>query len=148
MFDLLMLLFGPGLFVTILWSPILLVRRFRALFARVPPTGSVGLAYVLVAVGLSVPFVLGTVAVLATTSVEGATLSNALLNTAFLLTIAYLLAAPALAGVGLPRLGVDWDPTGYGLGTWLLLVGATVWYVAVFVLPLALFALVLALPTG
>jgi hypothetical protein len=148
MFDLLILLLGPGLFVTVLWSPILLVGRFRSLFRRVPPTGSVGISYVVVAVGLSMPFLLGTAAVFATTSVEGAELSNALLTMAFLLTIVYVIAVPTLAGVGLPRLGVDWDPTGYGLGTWLLLVVATLWYVAMFVLPLALFALVLALPTG
>ena len=38
--------------------------------------------------------------------------------------------------------------TDYGVGTWLLLGGASLWYAVVFVVPLALFAIALALPTG
>jgi hypothetical protein len=67
---------------------------------------------------------------------------------AFVLTIAYVVVLPVVASVGLPRVGIDWDPTNYGLGTWLLLVGAALWYSAIFVVPLAFFAFVLALPTG
>lgn len=104
--------------------------------------------YVVVAVGLSLPFLLGTTVVFTTTSTEGAALSNALLDTALQLAIAYVVALPLTAGLGLPRIGVDWDPTGYSFSTWLFLVVAAVWYAAVFVLPLALFAFILAIPTG
>lgn len=148
MLDLVLLLLGPGILVTILWSPILLVGRFRGLFRQLPPTQSLGISYVIVAVSLSLPFLLGTTVVVTTTSAEGAALSNALLDTAFKLVIGYIVALPLTAGVGLPRGGVDWDPTGYGFSTWLLLIVATIWYVAVFVIPLALFAFVLAIPTG
>lgn len=148
MLETLALVLVPGLVVTILWSPVLLAGRFRALFRRLPPGRSTVGSYVLVAVTLSLPFVVGTGVALATTSPESAGLSNALLNVAVLLAVAYSVALPIVAGVGLPRLGLDWDPTGYGAGTWLLLVLAALWYVAVFVLPLVLFALVLAIPTG
>jgi hypothetical protein len=148
MIDSLILLLGPGVLVAVLWSPILLIGRLRSLFRRLPPGGSVGISYAAVAVGLSVPFLGGTAAVLATTGTEGAALSNAILDTAFRLTVGYVVALPLIAGVGLPRLGVDWDPTGYGLSTWSFLVVAAVWYATVFAVPLALFAFVLALPTG
>jgi hypothetical protein len=148
MFDTLALVVGPGIASAVLWSPILFVGRFRSLFDRLPPGGSTVVSYLLVAVGLSIPFVIGTGLVFATTSTDGAALSNALLNVAFGLSIAYVVGLPLIASVGLPRIGIDWDPTDYGLGTWLLLVCATLWYAAVFVVPLAFFAFVLALPTG
>jgi hypothetical protein len=105
-------------------------------------------SYLLVAIALSIPFVIGTGVVFTTTSTEDAVLSNTLLDLAFGLTIAYVSVLPLTAVVGLPRLGLDWDPTDYGLGTWLLLVVVVLWYAAVFVIPLALFAFILALPTG
>lgn len=142
------LLVFPGLVAAVLWSPILLVGRLRALFRRLPPGGSTVGSYLLVAVGLSLPFVGGAGAVFATVSAEGAALSNALLNVVLGLTLAYAVVLPAVAGVGLPRFGIDWDPTGYGPGTWAALVGAALWYAAVFVVPLSFFAFVLALPTG
>lgn len=148
MFDTLALVFTPGIVASILWSPFLLIGRFRSLFDRLPPARSMIASYLLVAVGLSLPFVIGTGFVFATMSMGGAGLSNALLNVVFLLTIAYVIVLPLVAGVGLPRIGLDWDPADYGVGTWLLLVGAMVWYAAVFVIPLAFFAFVLALPTG
>lgn len=43
--------------------------------------------------------------------------------------------------------GVDWDPTGYGPGTWALPGGLGAAYAAVSAVPLFLFAVVLALPT-
>jgi hypothetical protein len=148
MLDTLALVVGPGVVAAVLWSPILLSGRLRSLFDRIPPRRSMGASYLLVAVGLSLPFVIGTGTVLATASTEGAALSNALLNVAFGLTIAYAVGLPVVACVGLPRVGLDWDPTSYGFGTWLLLVVAALWYTAVFVVPLALFAFILALPTG
>lgn len=144
---LLALLLGPGLVATLLWSPVLVVRRFRALFGRLPPAGSVIASYLLVAVGLSVPWVAG--ALLAFRSIgEGARPSGEpLLDAVVPLTAAYLLGGPLVAGGVLPRLGVDWDPTGYGPGTWALLVVAAGWYAAVFAVPLFVFALVVSLPT-
>ena len=148
MLDTLALVVAPGIVGAILWSPILLVSRLRSLFDRLPPARSTAASYLLVAVGLSLPFVIGTGVVVTTTSTDGAAFSNVLLNVAFGLTIVYVTALPTVAGVGLPWMGLDWDPTNYGLGTWLLLGGAALWYAAVFVVPLAFFAIVLALPTG
>lgn len=148
MFDTLALVFGPGIVAAVLWSPILLSSRIRSLFDRVPPARSTIASYLLVAIGLSIPFVICTGIVFTTTSTEGAALSNALLNMTFVLTIAYVGVLPLTSVVGLPRVGLDWDPTNYGLGTWLLLVIVVLWYAAVFVIPLAFFAFILALPTG
>jgi hypothetical protein len=142
------LLLVVGLAVTILWSPVLLVGRLRSLFRRLPPTGSTLGSYLLVAVGLSVPFHVGSGIVFATTSTEGAALSNALLNVTLALAVSYVIVLPLVAGVGLPRIGIDWDSTGYGASTWATLVGSTLMYVTVFVLPLSFLAFVLALPTG
>ena len=148
MFDTLALVFGPGITAAVLWSPILLSSRLRSLFDRLPPARSTIVSYLLVAIGLSIPFVIGTGVVFSTTSTEGAALSNALLNMVVVLTIAYVIVLPLTAVVGLPRINLDWDPTNYGLGTWLLLVGMVLWYATVFALPLAFFAFILALPTG
>ena len=148
MFETLALVFGPGIVAAVLWSPILLSSRIRSLFDRVPPARSTIASYLLVAIGLSIPFVIGTGIVFTTTSTEGAALSNALLNMTFVLTIAYVGVLPLTFVVGLPRIGLDWDPTNYGLSTWLLLVCVVLWYAAVFVIPLAFFAFILALPTG
>ena len=148
MLDTLALVVGPGIIAAVLSSPLLLSGRFRSLFARLPPVRSTIASYLFVAVALSIPFVIGTGIILTTTSTDGAALSNGLLNMAFVVTIAYVVVLPVAASGGLPRVGIDWDPTNYGLGTWLLLVGAALWYSAIFVVPLAFFAFVLALPTG
>ena len=148
MFDTLALVVGPGIVAAVLWSPILLSSRIRSLFDRLPPVRSTIASYFLVAIALSIPFVIGTGIVFTTTSTEGAALSNALLNMTFVLTIAYVGMLPLTSVVGLPRIGIDWDPTNYGLGTWLLLVSVVLWYAAVFVIPLVFFAIILALPTG
>jgi hypothetical protein len=148
MFDTLALVFGPGLVAAILWSPVLLSSRIRSLFDGLPPVRSTIASYLLVAIALSLPFVIGTGIVFTTTSTEGAAVSNALLNMTFVLTIAYVGVLPLTSVVGLPRIGIDWDPTNYGFSTWLLLVCVVLWYAAVFVIPLAFFAFILALPTG
>lgn len=148
MLDILGLILGVGLVVTVLWSPILMIGRVRALFRRLPPTQSLIGSYVPVAIGLSLPFVIGSGIVITTTSTEGAAVSNALLQTVVVITLAYAVLLPTVAVIGLPRAGVDWDPTGYGIGTWLLLVGVSLWFAFIFAVPLALFAFVLALPTG
>ncbi|WP_277543183.1 hypothetical protein [Haloarcula laminariae] len=148
MFDTLILVAGPGISVAVLWSPILLSSRIRSLFDRLPPARSTIASYFVVAIELSIPFIIGTGVVFSTTSTEGAALSNALLNMVFVLTLVYVVVLPVTAVVGLPRISLDWDPTNYGFGTWLLLVGVVLWYAAVFVIPLVFFAFILALPTG
>ena len=137
----------PGVFAAVLWSPILLSGRLRALFRRLPPTDSTVVGYTIVAVGLSIPFVIG-VGMGTTGSAQSVDVANALLNVVFGIGILYLLGLPVSAVVGLPRADIDWDKTGYGLGTWAVVVIATLWYVILFVVPVALFAFLLALPTG
>jgi hypothetical protein len=148
MLETLILVLGPGIVAAVLWCPTLLVGRFRSLFARLPPGRSTLASYLLVAVGLSIPFVIGTGISLTTASAEGAALSNSLLNLVVVLTITYVIVLPLVAGVGLPRIGLDWEPTNYALGTWLLLIGAVLWYAAIFAVPLMFAAFVFALPTG
>lgn len=148
MFDTLALVFGAGITAAVLWSPILLGSRIRSLFGRLPPARSTIVSYLLVTIGLSIPFVIGTGVVFSTTSTEGAALSNALLNMVVVLTLVYVVVLPLTAVVGLPRISLDWDPTNYGLGTWLLLVGMVLWYATVFALPLAFLAFILAFPSG
>lgn len=137
----------PGLLAAVLWSPVLLSGRLRSLFRRLPPTDSTVVGYVIVAVGLSIPFIIG-VGVGTAGSAHSVDVANALLNVVFGLTVVYLLGLPVSAVIGLPRVGIDWDPTGYGRGTWAVVFVATLWYVILFLLPLVLFAFLLALPTG
>lgn len=74
--------------------------------------------------------------------------------TGWLLTVALFggvivgFVAPGAAAGGLPRLGIDWDPTGYGASTWALLVGAGLWYAVVAAVPLFALAVAMALPGG
>lgn len=58
----------------------------------------------------------------------------------------YLFGLPLVAGMGLPKVGFDWDPTGYGPGTWLLLFVGGAWYVATLAVPLFFFAVFAAMP--
>ena len=102
---------------------------------------------VIVALGISLPFVIG-VGLGVAGSTQSVDVANALLNVAFGVAILYLIGLPVSAIVGLPRAGIDWDQTGYGLSTWFVVVVATLWYVVVFVLPIVLFGFLLALPTG
>ncbi|GAB6880083.1 hypothetical protein JCM17823_23570 [Halorubrum gandharaense] len=99
------------------------------------------------AIGLSLPFIIG-VGIGVAGSTQSVDTANTLLNVAFGLAILYLIGLPVGAVVGLPRVGIDWDQTGYGLSTWLVVVMATLWYVAVFLLPIVFFGFLLALPTG
>jgi len=137
----------PGVFAAVLWSPVLLSGRLRSLFRRIPPTNSTVVGYTIVAVGLSIPFVIG-VGMGVTGSVQSVDVASALLNVVFGIGILYLIGLPVSAVVGLPRANIDWDKTGYGLGTWAVVVIATLWYVILFFVPVALFAFLLALPTG
>ncbi|WP_018256926.1 hypothetical protein [Halomicrobium katesii] len=74
-------------------------------------------------------------------------MSNSLIDVAVVGTIGYAVGLPSVAALGLPRAGLDWDPTGYGASTWLLLAVGGVWYSLVFAVPLVLLGVVFALPT-
>jgi len=144
----LVLLVSPGVVAAVLWSPVLLSARLRALFAALPPAGRPVVSYVAVAVGLSVPYLAGLLLTVLTVDPEGAAWGNALIQSALAGGVAVAVVAPAVAAVGLPRLGVDWDPTGYGLGTWATLVAAGAWYALVAGVPLVALAVVVSLPGG
>lgn len=134
-------LLGVGVFATICWSPILLSSRFRQLFERLPPFESVAFTYGVVGVGAAAPYLLGLVASLAV-----ADTGRALFTVVVVVSIGYLVAIPLLGAVVLPWVGVDWDPTGYGLSTWALLLAGAIWYTALFALPLTMISIVFSLP--
>lgn len=138
---------GPAVGAAILWSPFLFSDRIRALFRRLPPTDSALVTYCLVSVGLWLPYLVG----MFWTATHGpssgpAPAANAMLDVVVTVSACYLVGLPLLAGVGLPRLGIDWDSTGYGADTWALIVGGTVWYTALLGFPPFVIAVILALP--
>lgn len=137
----------PAVIAIVCWSPILVSSRLRALFRQLPPTNSVLGSYVLVGLALSLPFLAGSFWAFSQPAGPDAAISNAILDVVVTLAIVYLLCLPVLAGVALPRIGIDWDPASYRASTWTVLVAATGWYVAVFALPLVALAIVFALPT-
>jgi hypothetical protein len=143
-------LFIPGAVATVCWAPFLLSGRIRSLFAELRPSDSPYVSYVLVGLAASLPFVVGVGAALVGVDTEGpragGRMGNAILTTVLPLSVGYVVGAPLVGAVGLPRIGVDWDPTGYGLSTWLLLAAGGAWYAAVFAVPLTLFSLVVAFP--
>lgn len=141
------LLLGPGIVAAIIWSPFLLASRIRALFRALPPARSTAVSYVVVTVGLSIPYLFGTIAALVVTEGQtGGAMANALLNVLIPVSSLYVLGLPILAIRGLPRIGRDWDPNGYDTTTWVLLIVGAAWYSALFAVPLFLIAVVLALP--
>jgi len=149
---LVVVLLVPGVVATVLWTPFLVAGRLRSLFEILPPTDSLLPSYVLASLGGSLPFVAGLLAVLATGASNdpqtGAQLSNGLVNVAVAGTVGYAAGLPIVAVLGLPRAGIDWDPSGYGVSTWLLLAVGGLWYALVFAVPLVLLGIVFALPGG
>ncbi|WP_144796776.1 hypothetical protein [Halorubrum depositum] len=138
----------PGLVAAVCWTPFLLSARLRALFVALPPAGRLAPSYVGVALALSVPYLVGVVLTVWLVDSAGPGWSEGFLDTALFGGVLVGFVAPAVAGAGLPRLGVDWDPTGYGPGTWALLVAAGVWYAVVAAVPLVALAVGMALPGG
>ncbi|MDB2274919.1 hypothetical protein PM022_10220 [Halorubrum ezzemoulense] len=138
----------PGLVAAGLCAPFLAASRLRALFEALPPAGRVLPSYLAVAVGLSVPYLVGVGLTVARAGEAGPAWSSGFLSTALLGGVLVGLVAPSAAVAGLPRFGVDWDPTGYGVGTWLLLGAAGLWYAVVAAVPLAALAVGMALPGG
>ncbi|MFC6836913.1 hypothetical protein [Halomarina ordinaria] len=143
-----LVLLVPGVAATALCAPFLAAKRVRSLFAALPPEGSPVTTYALVGVGLSLPYVGGVLWVLASVDSAGGAWGNALLTLALLLGVLYTVGCPVVGVLALPRVGVDWDPTGYGWSTWVLLGAAGGWYATLFAVPLVVLGIVLALPGG
>jgi hypothetical protein len=144
------LVLGPGLVATLLWSPVLVAGRLRAFFRALPLTRSMILNYVIVAMALSAPWIIGLVLGLAelgadTNGVQA--YGTPVLRAAGRLSILYLVGLPVGAGAVIPALGVDWDPHDYQATTWVLLAAAGAWYAAIFAVPSALFGLIVSMPT-
>lgn len=138
---------GPGLVATILWSPVLAAERLRSLFRELPISSSTLGNYVLIAMGLSLPWLVGSVRALSVIgSHPGPSSGKPLLDVTIVLSTSYVVGLPLIAGIGLPRLGIDWDPAAYGPGTWLLLFVASAWYTTVFAVPLFVLVFIFALP--
>lgn len=137
----------PGIAETVFCLPLLLSTRTRALFRSLPPTGSVAVSYLSVMLALSVPFVAGVVAVFGLDIWRGP-IYNVLIRVATFVSASYIVVLPATAIIGLPRYGLDWDQTGYGVGTWAILLLSTLWYVVLLFVPIVLLSALLALPTG
>jgi|AntRauTorcE11898_2_1112593.scaffolds.fasta_scaffold00019_33 hypothetical protein len=138
----------PGVVAAVCWTPFLLSARFRALFVALPPAGRLVPSYVGVSLVLSVPYLVGVLLTVWLVDSAGPGWSEGFLDTALFGGVAVGVVAPAVAASGLPRLGVDWDPTGYGASTWLLLVAAGLWYAVVAAAPLVALAIGMALPGG
>lgn len=139
---------GPSLVAMGLWSPFLLSGRLRSLFRALPPTDSLMPSYVVVGVGLWVPYLVGLVwALVETTGTTGVRTANALLDVAFPVSAVYLVGLPTVAVHGLGRAGIDWDPAGSGMTTWVLLVAGAAWWVVLLGGPVFVLSLVMALPT-
>jgi len=133
----------------LLWAPLLLAKRLRALFKTLPPTNAWLPTYLLTMGVAAVPFLAALIGVAAETGIEdGAVFANTLLQALAVIGVGYVSGAPVVGVVGLPRAGIDWDPTGYGVGTWLLLAAGGLWYALLFVVPLGILSLFVALPTG
>lgn len=137
---------GPGLAAALLWSPFLLSARLRALFRCIPPGSGPTGSYLLLAAGGGLPYVAGGLWALSRGDAGEVAAANALLDVLVGVSIGYVLLAPVLAGIVLPALGYDWDETGYGVGTWALLVAGSGWYAALLSAPLFLVAVVAAFP--
>ncbi|MGQ3328401.1 MULTISPECIES: hypothetical protein [Halorubrum] len=138
----------PGVVAAVCWTPFLLAARFRALFVALPPADRLVPSYVGVALALSVPYLAGILLTVGLVDSAGPGWSEGFIDTALFGGIGVGAGVPALAVLGLPRLGVDWDPTGYGPGTWALLVAAGLWYALVAAVPLIALSIGLALPGG
>lgn len=138
----------PGLVAAGLCAPFLAVERVRALFRALPPAGRTLPSFVAASVALSVPYLAGVGLTVALVESAGPGWSEGFLLTALFAGIAPVVLAPVIAVIGLPRLGLDWDPTGYGPSTWGVLLAGGLWYAFVAAVPLVALAIGMALPGG
>lgn len=96
----------------LLWAPLLLAKRLRALFKALPPTDAWLPAYLLTMGVAAVPFLAALVGVAAETGIEdGAMFANTLLQVLSVIGIGYVGGAPSGRGRWTPprrdRLGSD-----------------------------------------
>lgn len=143
---LLALVLGPALVATIFWSPMLASEQLRSLFRQLPLTTHLVVNYVLTSLVLSLPWLLGLGVVFQTIGSQRNPQGEVFVSVAMLLGFCYVVGLPLLAGVVLPWLGIDWDSTGYSLGTWLLLGVSGLWYSAIFAVPMILMGIIIELP--
>lgn len=143
---LLVILLLPGVVATVMWSPMIASERLRSLFRRLTPIDSVIVNYVVTAMTLSVPWLVALGWTFQRLGSQTEPQGEVFLNAATLLAVVYVVALPLVAGLGLPRLGIDWDSTGYGASTWLLLIVSSAWYAAIFTIPMFLMGIIISLP--
>lgn len=143
---LLLLLVLPGVVATIMWSPMLASERLRSLFRQLTPLNSTVGNYVITAMTLSVPWLVALGWTFQILGSQAEPQGEVFLNTATLLAVVYVVALPLVAGLGLPRLGIDWDSTDYGASTWFLLIVSSAWYAAIFTIPMFLMGIIISLP--
>ncbi|UTF54869.1 hypothetical protein [Natronosalvus rutilus] len=105
------------------------------------------MTYPLYGLAGSVPYVIGVNVAIALAG-ENGIWGPLILGVTLLVSVAYVIGLPILGALILPRVGVDWDPNGYGLATWALLAIGGFWYALIFAIPLALLGIVLSLPSG
>lgn len=143
---LLVLVLLPGVVATIFWSPMLASKRLRALFRHLPITDSTVMNYVLTALVLSIPWLIGIGWVFQQIGAQDGANGAVFLTAATLIALVYIIGLPLVAGFGLPRLGIDWDPANYSVGTWAMLLGSSLWYSLIFTVPMFLFGIIMSLP--
>lgn len=143
-----LVLITPGAIAAIFWTPFLASRRVRALFVALPPRGSLLSTYLVVTLLASLPYVLGLAVIIVVLPSDGADWSNAILTLIQYVGVAYVFLAPTAAVVGLPRLGVTWDPSGSRVTSWLLLALGGLWYALTFAVPLFALAMIFVWPGG
>lgn len=138
----------PGALAAVPTAAFLLSARVRALFAAVPPTDSPYPSYALLTVGLGAPWSVAALAALNAPVTGPASTANAMLDVVLGLGLVYLLGLPVTVAALLPRFGVDWDDTGYGPRTWVIVTATTSVYTLSLAVPFFVVSLVFALPTG
>jgi hypothetical protein len=134
-----------GLLIALLWSPFLLSGRLRRLFESLPP-GDWRMSYVL---WMPLPamvwaFFLGIVlpvSRVARPPTEASILYVAGLDGILVATAISVLLWPILLLYVLPVRGFDWAPEEYTPTTVTLVVGGTVWYLLMLVIPMYVFVL-------
>ena len=139
--------FAPGTVAGVLWSPFLLSGRLRSFVKTVDPTGVWPVTYAAGTVFTGFLAVVGFGLLLGDLPNDSAAGANLLLDGVVATVVVLVVVGWAGSTLVAPRLGYDWDPTGYGLGTHALVFAGAIWYAVVLATPFFLLSLVFALPT-